>query len=95
MRSLDKTLAEALDALHGARLVHCDVAPNNIVSVGGRWLLADFDRATAVGGRTTGLAGRGYAEATPGDPASETLDEFGVEAIRARLVRYAEKQTHS
>ncbi len=84
-RALDDTLGEALEALHGAGLVHCDVAPNNIVSVGGRWLLADFDRATAIGGLTTGLAGGGYSEAKPGCPAAVELDEFGVEAIRARL----------
>jgi hypothetical protein len=33
----------ALEVLHGVGLVHLDVAPNNILRVGGVWKLADLD----------------------------------------------------
>ncbi|MGZ8693994.1 MAG: hypothetical protein ACXWYS_00995 [Gaiellaceae bacterium] len=38
-----RNVAEALDVLHTADLIHCDVAPNNILRVDGVWKLADLD----------------------------------------------------
>lgn len=40
---VERNVSEALRLLHSLGHVHCDVAPNNILRVGGVWKLADLD----------------------------------------------------
>jgi serine/threonine protein kinase len=40
---IDANVHAALATLHELNLVHCDVAPNNVLRVGGTWKLGDLD----------------------------------------------------
>ena len=40
---VERNVSVALRLLHSLGHVHCDVAPNNILRVGGVWKLADLD----------------------------------------------------
>lgn len=46
----------SLACLHAAGLVHSDVAPNNVVRVGGVWKLADLDHVVREDEPITGLS---------------------------------------
>jgi hypothetical protein len=80
-------ITSALACLHGDGLVHCDLAPNDIVSVAGVWKLIDLDHCVEEGGKVTGLARPPYA--LPGarvcDPARREMDEHGLDVILAEI----------
>jgi len=42
-------VTRALEVLHGLGIVHCDVAPNNILLVDGTWKIGDLDSCTRLG----------------------------------------------
>jgi serine/threonine protein kinase len=85
---VEEALVPALRAVHAAGLVHCDVAPNNIVRVGACWKLADFDVAVAEGEPTVGqptlerYRSRGRAV---GSPARTEYDWDGLRAVLAQV----------
>jgi len=81
-----RQILEALDALHAAGVVHCDLQPENILlTSSGRVKLADFGSAVTVnaGGQTVAAA-RGVPRGTPGYAAPEIIqsdvDRIGVGA---------------
>src|SRR5439155_10805504 len=47
--ALETNVRAALQVLHRSGFVHLDVAPHNILRVGGRWKLADLDSCTEIG----------------------------------------------
>ncbi len=84
---VDAGIRPALACLHGDGLVHSDVAPNNIVRVGGAWKLMDLDHCVEEGGPTTGMASAPYAMpgTNVGDPADRAMDTYGLEAVLAEI----------
>jgi hypothetical protein len=88
--NIERNIGAALGCLHRAGLVHSDVAPNNIVEVGGMWKLADFDQVVRVGDPVTGLprSTMYVLDGTAiGVPATPAMDQHGLQtmldAIRA------------
>lgn len=77
-----------LETLHRLNLVHCDVAPNNVLRVDGIWRLADFDNCTAVDEpvraltRLTRYVPQG---ATIGMPANPSLDLEALHLLTERI----------
>ncbi len=85
---LEDELSAALRAVHAAGLVHCDVAPNNVVRVEGRWKLADFDVCVPAGEPTVGQP-QPERYRTPGRevgmPARPQFDWDGLRAVLAQV----------
>lgn len=50
---VERNVGQALDELHALGWIHCDVAPNNVLRVEGRWKLADLDSCTRRGELST------------------------------------------
>jgi hypothetical protein len=74
--------------VHGAGLVHCDVAPSNIVRVEGRWKLADFDVCVPAGEPTVGqppLERYRTPGRDVGAPARPQFDWDGLRAVVAQV----------
>ena len=86
--AIEECLGSALTALHAVGLVHCDVAPNNVVRVEGRWKLADFDVCVPAGERTVGQP-RLATYLTPGREVGSTAwpsyDWDGTAAVLAQV----------
>jgi hypothetical protein len=79
----------ALACLHAASLVHSDIAPNNIIRVGGVWKLADLDNIVPEGEPITGLPGDDtyrLAGMDVGKAARREMDEYGLRAVLERIV---------
>ena len=92
---LDDGLAEAvganvgsaLDTLHAIGLIHCDVAPNNILRVDGIWKLADLDNCVDEDDAVTGLPVAPYMPegAHIGMPAARSLDRQELQLVVEHL----------
>ena len=83
-------LVEAVQALHDARKLHCDVKPSNVlVTAQGRVVLLDFgmiadlDRTTR---STLGTPGYMAPEQLAGDELSEATDWYGVGAMLHEVI---------
>jgi hypothetical protein len=86
--AIEDDVAQALRAVHAAGLVHCDVAPNNIVRVRGRWKLADFDVCVPIGAPTVGqprLGSYRSGDREVGAPARTAFDWDGLRAVVAQV----------
>jgi serine/threonine protein kinase len=82
--TVERDVGAALRAVHAAGLVHCDVAPNNIMRVEGRWKLADFDVCVPSGAPSVGQPRlRTYVSEgrDVGAPASARFDWDGLRAV--------------
>ena len=79
-----RQILEALDALHAAGVVHCDLQPENVLlTSSGRVKLADFGSAvTVIAGGQTVAAARGVPRGTPGYAAPEII-QSDVERVGA------------
>jgi hypothetical protein len=86
---VDAGVGAALACLHAADLVHSDVAPNNIVRVGGVWKLADLDHVVREDEPITGLPREPYRMPALdiGDAARREMDEHGLRAVLERISR--------
>jgi tetratricopeptide (TPR) repeat protein len=78
-------LCAALDAAHGAGVIHCDLKPDNVlISDGGRTVVTDFGVARALAGERPGHEGSGtpsyMAPEQVADPLSvdERTDVYGL-----------------
>jgi serine/threonine protein kinase len=84
LQTVRANVAHALDAVHSAGYVHCDVQPSNIMRVGGRWKLADLGAAVPVGSpiealpRDRRFVPDGVDFGTSADPA---LDDYGLQVV--------------
>jgi hypothetical protein len=73
----------ALAVLHRLRYVHSDVAPNNILSINGRWVLADLDHAVRFGAPCTGVPGERWRDPAmqPGVAGWPAFDHAGLDRV--------------
>jgi serine/threonine protein kinase len=79
-------VGQALDQLHALGWIHLDVAPNNVLRVGGIWKLADLDSCTRRGEpvtRTPGLSAYIHPKRRPNKrvDAVDEFDHFGLEVM--------------
>jgi serine/threonine protein kinase len=82
----------ALDVLHGLGIVHCDVAPNNIMRVDGVWKLADLDSCIARGDPVIrGPLRERYLHPDRRDGPSPARNEFDTWALEQVVQRVREK----
>jgi hypothetical protein len=87
-------VGSGLNALQAAGWVHCDVAPNNVLRVDGRWKLADFDNSVRIGEPVQALTRltRYVPEgAQIGMRAEPTLDEEALGLLVTRLRQLAQQ----
>jgi serine/threonine protein kinase len=86
-KRIEANVSAALAVLHGLGLAHCDVAPNNVLDVGGVWKLADLDNCVTFGKPVTSFPPERYRhpEAVPGASADAVFDLYGLEQIGKRL----------
>lgn len=81
----------ALEVLHGLGVVHCDVAPNNILLVDGTWKLGDLDSCVRLGepvNRGPMAERKRYQHPDRRDgptPARQEIDWWGLDQVLAKL----------
>lgn len=88
MAAVNENVGEALRALHKLGVVHCDVAPNNILRVCGEWKLIDLDSCVSVGSPAIRRPNAAYCHPDRKDgsaPARPAWDEYGLEQVTTVL----------
>jgi serine/threonine protein kinase len=85
--AIDANVGAALATLHELDLVHCDVAPNNVLRVHGTWKLGDLDCCRRRGEPLDRFPPEFYRhpKARPGAPADPAHDRYGLDKIVERL----------
>ena len=83
-----RQLADALDAVHGAGRLHCDLKPNNIlVDRDGRLRVCDFGLVADVGDRSAhGTAWFMAPEQVAGEPLGPAADWYAIGVILFELI---------
>jgi serine/threonine-protein kinase len=86
-------VAQGIEELHAASIVHRDLKPENVLSVQGKWKLADFgiakNRENAAPGRTfqqSGTLGFAPPEQFEGTQAEPSADIYGLGKLMAYLL---------
>ncbi len=87
---VEENVGAALGVLHQIGLIHCDVAPNNVMRVGGRWKLADLDACRLRGLPADRLPLNEHylhpeRREAVSPPAREEFDKYGLDRILERL----------
>lgn len=85
--AVEANVGHALDTLHALDLVHCDIALNNVLLVGGVWKLGDLDGCRPRGEPLDRFQPDRYRHphAQPGSPAEPEFDLYGLDRIHERL----------
>ena len=87
--AIEANVGAALDVLHSIGMVHMDVAPNNVLRIGGTWKLADLDSCVPLGQpavrrpRAERYVHPDVIDATPA--ARYEFDDYGLRQILARV----------
>jgi hypothetical protein len=84
---VETNVGAALSVLHGLGLVHLDVAPNNVLRVGGVWQLGDFGVCRPEGAAVPAHPKPPYRhpDRTEGCRASFEFDRYGLEKMVERV----------
>jgi serine/threonine-protein kinase len=82
-------IAEPLEVLHAAGLVHCDVKPANLMRSDGKWVLIDLNSALAIGATTGGQFAGSWPYMAPelwqGAPVSPATDVYALASLAVVL----------
>jgi hypothetical protein len=89
--AVEVNVGAAFDVLHGVGLIHCDIAPNNVLRVDGQWKLADLDACVRRGEPAVRQhVGQFYVHPdrhSDVPPARDEFDHYGLQRILERLRR--------
>jgi serine/threonine protein kinase len=86
--AIESGMRSALDTIHRAGFVHCDIQPGNILRVGELWKLTDLAGCVRKGDPVRvrpGFLGYQAPGSELGSPASQEIDLWGLRTVLAAL----------